>query len=115
HLHDAGLHIDAGRPPRDPSTAEAGDAPDDILVHRAAHPDRYAPWLPRLRHHVDLFEAQQGRIEGRPRFAPQRLAYLERVIEKATSSLELEAGRLVLFTLPADSDTEIDTSIRQYV
>ena len=73
------------------------------------------PGLPRLRHHVDLLEVQQRRIECGALFAPQRLAHLERVIEKATTPLELEPGRLVLFALPSDADAEIDASVRQDV
>ena len=75
--------VDARRAPRDPSTTEPGDTANHVLVHRAADPDRHATGLRRLRHHVDLLESQQRRIECGARFTPQRLAHLEGVIEES--------------------------------
>ena len=50
------------------------------------------------------FEFQKWRIKRGALFPPQRLDDLERVIEKMAPSLELQAGRVVFFLLPADTD-----------
>ena len=42
--------------------------------------------------------------------APQRLADLERMVEQATARAEVQARRFVLFALPTDADTQVDTA-----
>ena len=61
--------LDLGRvvAPRNPPQPEAAQPVDDPCVDRAAHPDRHAARLQRLRHHVDAVEVELRRPVARPR------------------------------------------------
>src|SRR5207237_1600082 len=63
-----------------------------------------------LGHGVNRLEVKLRRREVRSLLAPERLADLERMVEQATARAEVQTGRLVLLSLPADANSEVDAT-----
>jgi len=107
--------VDGVGAPRDPAAAKSADAPQHVLVERAAHPQRQATALQWLRVAVDLLEAQQLRVVARTLVAPERLTDLERVVEQTSAALEGEPRSFVLLLLPADACPDVEPAVRKHV
>jgi hypothetical protein len=63
-----------------------------------------------LWHEIDAVEVEFIGVEVGRCMTPQRLDYLEGVIERAPAGLIVHACRLVLLTLPTDTDPDVEAA-----
>src|SRR5215831_10611585 len=115
HAGDAPREVVGVFAPRNPSRAEAREAPSHPLVDATTHPDRHAARLQRLRHHVDRVEREAREIYLGARLPPEGLTHLEREVELPSARSEVETGGFVLLALPSDAHTEIEAAAREHV
>src|SRR5262249_60443527 len=113
HAGDAPGEVVGVFAPRNPSRAEAREAPSHPLVDATTHPDRHAARLQRLRHHVDRVEREAREIYLGARLPPEGLTHLEREVELPSARSEVETGGFVLLALPSDAHTAIAAGPRE--